>query len=120
MKKVKWFHILLFVLVAVVLYILYDTNFSEYAKIGRKNVKNAEKIRIGMSIYEVISIMGSPVDSSYKPKLRNGRHIPTLHYPSYNDDYVEIEINFDTSNHVSDFLIPYLVTPRRVRSNDSS
>ncbi|MCF8302126.1 MAG: hypothetical protein K9I94_02535 [Bacteroidales bacterium] len=48
------------ILLLILLILLYNSNFSDSAKKGNKNLDNIQNVKIGMDTLEVLSIMGKP------------------------------------------------------------
>jgi hypothetical protein len=107
MKKYTFYYLLLFCISGFALFSYYHTNLSSYGRIGKRNMNNAEKIKIGMSLNRVLEIMEPLSDSSPDYNIIERKQIHVLTYPSNNSDGLEIEIRFDTLSFVSKVIIPY-------------
>lgn len=106
--KITLATIILLCVVLFIGFIIHDVYFSDYAMIGKQNVHNAEKLKKGMTAAQVIAIMGIPSDSAAKNGLEKGKPIRAIHYPSNNDDFIDIEITFNRDNIVEEIFIPYV------------
>jgi hypothetical protein len=97
----KYLIFIIFTIVSlIVTYLIYNTQFSEYAVIGRRNEKLSEKVKIGMSLLDVTNIMGKP--------QRVGSYGSLAHYdyPSNNGDFMDIEILIDSTGTVVNVFNP--------------
>ncbi|GIV28665.1 MAG: hypothetical protein KatS3mg027_2479 [Bacteroidia bacterium] len=86
----------LVLVVLIIGYLIYDSHWSSKAKKGRKNILNSRKVKIQMSQEDVLSIMG-------KPDTVIGRR---FYYITNNDDYIYIEISFDSLKRVKKIYSP--------------
>lgn len=70
-KKIKIYLLVLAALfLLLIIYLNYETYFSESARVGKANIENIKKIKEGMSVDQVILIMGKPDSISNPDKIR--------------------------------------------------
>lgn len=87
----------------LLLFFIYERSFSRYAIIGKKNVRNATKLKPGIDKNRVLKIMGQPQKISYLPTNDNSC---IIFYTSNDVDFQEIQIKIDKNNLVSEVVIP--------------
>ncbi len=92
------------ILIGVFVYLNYQTHFSIAAKKGKFNVENIKKVKKGMSVNDVLSIMGKPdildccdgVDC-----VLNG-----YNYNTNDESYAYVKICFDSTMKVRETYFP--------------
>jgi hypothetical protein len=100
MKKKIFIIIVFLAFIFFVVNTIYIRNFSASAIIGKRNIINAKKIKIGMSKDSTILIMGLPTSTSSSDLLN------ILSYEANNIDYLDINISIDNENKVKKIFIP--------------
>ena len=101
-KKNKVILLILAILfILFVLYINYEAHYSTAERIGRTNVNNIKNIKKGMTIEEVISIMGKPNEISH-PKYS----IIYYEYYTHNESYPNATVSFDSTLKVNATYYP--------------
>lgn len=86
-------------LLVIIIYLNYQSHFSEEAKNGKKNIVNAENIEIGMTEEQVISIMGKPdtIQAFEVEKIERNKY---YYYSTNDESHPSIEITFDSAMRV--------------------
>lgn len=94
---------ILFISAFIIVYLIYDANFSNRVILGKKNETNALKLKIGMTRDSVVKIMGKP-EKTYGYYDSGG--VLVMRYTSTNGDFLDIEIRTNNNGKVIDVFIP--------------
>ena len=93
---------ILFISAFIIVYLIYDANFSNRVILGKKNETNALKLKIGMTRDSVVKIMGKP-EKTYGYYDSGG--VLVMRYTSTNGDFLDIEIRTNNNGKVIDVFI---------------
>jgi outer membrane protein assembly factor BamE (lipoprotein component of BamABCDE complex) len=91
-------------LTAVFLYLNYQTHFSAAAKKGNVNKENIKKVEAGMSVDEVLSIMGQPDIIDYCDGLDSISK--GYNYNTNDESFVNVTVCFDSTMRVKGTYFP--------------
>jgi len=101
-KKILW--LLVGCIIVFILYLNYQTHFSNAAKKGKANIENIKMVKERMSADEVLLIMGEP-DTIIPP---NEMHPKELYYDYLTNDesFINVTITFDSTMKVKKTYYP--------------
>ncbi len=88
-------------LIIVILYGIYQANFSTKARIAAKNIENCRKIRQQMSKNEVLEIMGNP-----DTIMNTSKNSVYYCYEENDDSHPFVEIEIDSNSKVIGVYAP--------------
>ncbi len=104
-KKINKFFLFSIVglFVAFVLFLNYEAHFSGTARKGKANIENIKKVEEGMTVNEVISIMGKPdvIDYCDFERILRG-----YNYKTNDDSFVHVTVCFDSTMRVKQIYFP--------------
>jgi outer membrane protein assembly factor BamE (lipoprotein component of BamABCDE complex) len=103
-KKVKLILLVLILLfVTFILCLNYQTHFSEAARKGKANIENVKKVEKGMTVDEVISLMGEPDMTDYCDLDSVSRG---FNYKTNDESFVHVTVCFDSTMTVKETYYP--------------
>jgi hypothetical protein len=101
---------LLFLIVAIVLYLRWDGQYSPWAKRSKKNLMNIQRIKVGMTEQETFEVMGPPEDTSYCDGIK--KRFVSYEYFCDSGSFDYITVCFDSTMKVAAVYSPDYNTGR--------
>ena len=90
-------------IVAFILYLNYQTHFSEAARNGKTNIENIKKVKKGMEENIVIKIMGNPDIIEYCDLDSTSK---AYSYNTNEESFIHVTVCFDSTMTVKEIYYP--------------
>jgi hypothetical protein len=101
---IKIFFVFIGLLIIVFLYLNYETHFSASAIKGKLNIENIKKVKVGMSVDDVLFIMGQPDIIDYCDGLDS--ICKGYNYNTNDESFVNVTVCFDSTMEVKNTYFP--------------